>query len=233
MMKCIIVDDEPLAREIMEAYVEKVPFLRLIASCKNAFEALDKIQQDKPDLIFLDIQMPDLNGIQFYESLVYKPLVVFTTAYSDYAVSGFDLDATDYLVKPFSFDRFMKAVNKARNHQQNEKSGETGEFRRKFMFVKDGVKIVRVPYDDILYFEGMKDYVKIVMNDKFILTLISMQHMADKLPKDMFVRVHRSFIVSIPKIEKIEKNRVVISDKWIPVGNSYKNLLTDALGQIN
>lgn len=232
-MKCIIVDDEPLAREIMESYVEKVPFLRLIASCKNAFEALDKIQQEKPDLIFLDIQMPDLNGIQFYESLVYKPLVVFTTAYSEYAVSGFDLDATDYLVKPFSFDRFMKAVNKARTSQQHENTEDLGNSQRKFMFVKDGVKIVRVSYDDILYFEGMKDYVKIVMNNKFILTLISMQNMVDKLPKDMFVRVHRSFIVSIPKIEKIEKNRVVISGKWIPVGNSYKSLLSDALGQIN
>lgn len=232
-MKCIIVDDEPLAREILESYIEKVPFLKLIASCKNAFEALDKIQQEKPDLIFLDIQMPDLNGIQFYESLVYKPLVIFTTAYSDYAVSGFELDATDYLVKPFSFDRFMKAVNKARMNQKNEAPEETGNFRRKFMFVKDGVKIVRVPYNDVLYFEGMKDYVKIVMKDKFILTLISMQHMADKLPNDLFVRVHRSYIVSISKIEKVEKNRVVIADKWIPVGNSYKDLLSDALGQIN
>lgn len=232
-MKCIIVDDEPLAREILESYVEKVPFLKLIASCKNAFEALDKIQQEKPDVIFLDIQMPDLNGIQFYESLVYKPLVIFTTAYSDYAVSGFDLDATDYLVKPFSFDRFMKAVNKARVNQKKEVLEDSGNFRRKFMFVKDGVKIVRVPYDDILYFEGMKDYVKIVMKGKFILTLISMQHMADKLPNDLFVRVHRSYIVSISKIEKVEKNRVVIADKWIPVGNSYKSLLSDALGQIN
>lgn len=232
-MKCIIVDDEPLAREILESYVEKVPFLKLIASCKNAFEALDKIQQEKPDVIFLDIQMPDLNGIQFYESLVYKPLVIFTTAYSDYAVSGFDLDATDYLVKPFSFDRFMKAVNKARVNQKKEVLEDSGNFRRKFMFVKDGVKIVRVPYDDILYFEGMKDYVKIVMKEKFILTLISMQHMADKLPGDLFVRVHRSYIVSISKIEKVEKNRVVIADKWIPVGNSYKDLLSDALGQIN
>ncbi len=233
MMKCIIVDDEPLAREILESYVEKVPFLRLTASCKNAFEALDKIQQDKPDLIFLDIQMPDLNGIQFYESLVYKPLVIFTTAYSDYAVSGFDLDATDYLVKPFSFDRFMKAVNKARNFQQQESGNDNDHERRKFMFVKDGVKIVRVAYDDILYFEGMKDYVKIVMHDKFILTLISMQHMVEKLPKDLFVRVHRSFIISIARIEKIEKNRVVIAGKWIPVGNSYKTILSDALGQIN
>ena len=232
-MKCIIVDDEPLAREILESYVEKVPFLKLIASCKNAFEALDKIQQEKPDVIFLDIQMPDLNGIQFYESLVYKPLVIFTTAYSDYAVSGFDLDATDYLVKPFSFDRFMKAVNKARVNRKKEVSENSGNFRRKFMFVKDGVKIVRVPYDDILYFEGMKDYVKIVMKEKFILTLISMQHMADKLPNDLFVRVHRSYIVSISKIEKVEKNRVVIADKWIPVGNSYTDLLSDALGQIN
>lgn len=233
MMKCIIVDDEPLAREILESYVEKVPFLQLVASCKNAFEALDRVQHDRPDLIFLDIQMPDLNGIQFYESLVYRPQVIFTTAYSDYAVSGFDLDATDYLVKPFSFDRFMKAVNKARTSQQHEAMGEKGNSDRKFMFVKDGVKIVRVSYDDILYFEGMKDYVKIVMHDKFILTLISMQHMVEKLPKDMFVRVHRSFIVSIPKIEKIEKNRVVISGKWIPVGNSYKGILSDALGQIN
>lgn len=232
-MKCIIVDDEPLAREILESYIEKVPFLKLIASCKNAFEALDKIQQEKPDIIFLDIQMPDLDGIQFYESLVYKPLVIFTTAYSDYAVSGFDLDATDYLVKPFSFDRFMKAVNKARMNQKRDTSEDAGNFRRKFMFVKDGVKVVRVPYDDVLYFEGMKDYVKIVMKDKFILTLISMQHMTDKLPNDLFVRVHRSYIVSISKIEKVEKNRVVIDGKWIPVGNSYKNLLSDALGQIN
>ncbi len=232
-MKCIIVDDEPLAREILESYIEKVPFLKLIASCKNAFEALDKIQQEKPELIFLDIQMPDLNGIQFYESLVYKPLVIFTTAYSDYAVSGFELDATDYLVKPFSFDRFMKAVNKARMSQKKETHEENGNFRREYMFVKDGVKIVRVPYDDVLYFEGMKDYVKIVMKGKFILTLISMQHMADKLPSDLFVRVHRSYIVSISKIEKVEKNRVVIADKWIPVGNSYKDLLSDALGQIN
>ena len=232
-MKCIIVDDEPLAREILESYVEKVPFLKLIGSCKNAFEALDKVLQEKPDLIFLDIQMPDLNGVQFYESLAYKPMVIFTTAYSEYAVSGFDLDATDYLVKPFSFDRFIKAVNKARMSQQRDTSEESSNFRREFMFVKDGAKIVRVPYDEVLYFEGMKDYVKIVMKDKFILTLISMQHMADKLPGDLFVRVHRSYIVSISKIEKVEKNRVVITDKWIPVGNSYKNLLSDALGQIN
>lgn len=233
MMKCIIVDDEPLAREILEAFVEKVPFLKLNASCKNAFEALDKIQLEKIDLIFLDIQMPDLNGIQLYKSLKYKPMVIFTTAYSNYAVTGFDLDAVDYLVKPFSFERFLKAVNKACDLKKGISIVEPNETQRKFMFVKDGTKIVKVAYDNILYLEGMKDYVKIVMHDKFLLTLISMRNMADKLPANMFVRVHRSYIISIPKIDKVEKGRVVISGNWIPIGNFYKNQLSDVLGKIN
>ena len=234
-MKCIIVDDEPLARDVLETFTAKVPFLKVLASCKNAYEALEVLQKETVDLIFLDIQMPDLSGIQLYESLTYKPLLIFTTAYSNYAVEGFDLDAVDYLVKPFSYERFLKAVNKAFAvyNQNNVGVARDENPSRDYMFVKDGTKIVKIAYDDILYFEGMKDYVKIVMKDKFVLTLISMQKMAEKLPHDIFVRIHRSFIVSVPKIDSIEKNRVVIAGKWLAVGNSYKDQLTRALGRIN
>lgn len=229
-MKCIIVDDEPLAREILETFTQKVPALEVVASCKNAFEVLDILQKEKIDLIFLDIQMPDLNGIQLYESLNYKPLVIFTTAYSHYAVTGFDLEAVDYLVKPFSFERFLKAVNKA--GEWLKKKTNAPQSHHNFMFVKDGTKMVKVDYEDVLYLEGMKDYVKIVMKDKYIMTLISMQQMAEKLPSEGFIRVHRSYIIPISKIDKIEKNRVVIGGKWIPVGNSFKEKLFDLLGKI-
>jgi len=234
-MKCVIVDDEPLAREVLEAFAAKVPFLEVLVSCKNAYEALEVLQKETVDLIFLDIQMPDLSGIQLYESLTYKPLLIFTTAYSNYAVEGFDLDAVDYLLKPFSFERFLKATNKAFSvyNQQNSSSTKEGEPSRDFMFVKDGTKIVKIAYDDILYLEGMKDYVKIVMKDKFVLTLISMQKMAEKLPKNTFVRIHRSFIASVTKIDSIERNRVLIAGNWLPVGTSYKEQLSRVLRRIN
>ncbi len=235
MMKCIIVDDEPLAREVLETFAAKVPFLKVLASCKNAYEALEILQKEKVDLIFLDIQMPDLSGIQLYESLSYKPLLVFSTAYSNYAVEGFDLDAVDYLVKPFSFERFLKAANKvyALYNRKIDGYSKKEESIRDFMFVKDGTKIVKIAYDDILYLEGMKDYVKIMMKERFVLTLITMQKMYEKLPKDIFVRIHRSFIVSISKIASVEKNHVVIAGKRLAVGNLYKNQLTKALRRIN
>ncbi len=229
-MNCIIVDDEPLARDILEEFAGKVPFLTVKASCQNGFEALQVLQNEKIDLVFLDIQMPDMNGIQLYESLNYRPLVIFTTAYSNYAVTGFDLDAVDYLVKPFSFQRFLKAVNKAYEQLQANQSAASDD-DRDFMFVKDGTKIVRVNFDDILYMEGMKDYVKILLKDKkMVLTLMSMQHMMEKLPKNRFIRIHRSYIVSLSKIEMVEKNRVVIGGKHLPVGSSYKNELMEVLG---
>ncbi len=233
MMNCIIVDDEPLARDVLENFTGKVPFLKMKASCKSGFEALEILRKEKIDLIFLDIQMPDMTGIQLYESLNYKPMVIFTTAYSNYAVTGFDLDAVDYLVKPFAFQRFLKAVNKAYEQMNQREPVATSEFHRDFMFVKDGTKIVKVVYDDVLYLEGMKDYVKIILKEKkIVMPLISMQSMMKKLPKGQFVRVHRSYIASLSKIESVEKNRVVIGGKWLPVGNSYKNLLMDALGRV-
>ena len=228
-MNCIIVDDEPLARDILEEFAGKVPFLTVKASCQNGFEALQVLQKEKIDLVFLDIQMPDMNGIQLYESLNYRPLVIFTTAYSNYAVAGFDLDAVDYLVKPFAFQRFLKAVNKA-YEQFQARQPAMADATRDFMFVKDGTKIVKVNYDDVLYMEGMKDYVKILLKDKkMVLTLTSMQHMMEKLPKNRFIRIHRSYIVSLSKIEVVEKNRVVIGGKHLPVGSSYKNELMEAL----
>ena len=231
MMKCIIVDDEPLARDILMEFTGKVPFLELKASCKNGFEALEILQKEKIDLIFLDIQMPDINGIQLYKSLNYRPMVIFTTAYSNYAVTGFDLDAVDYLVKPFAFQRFLKAVNKA-HEQIKEPRTTVSDTNRDFLFVKDGTKIIKVVYNDILYLEGMKDYVKIVLKEgKMVMPLISMQNIMEKLPAGQFVRIHRSYIVPLSKIETVEKNRVVIAGKWLPVGNSYKNNLMEVLGR--
>jgi DNA-binding LytR/AlgR family response regulator len=225
------VDDEPLARDILLEFTGKVPFLELKASCKNGFEALEILQKEKIDLIFLDIQMPDINGIQLYESLNYRPMLIFTTAYSNYAVTGFDLDAVDYLVKPFAFQRFLKAVNKAHEQLQKPEALISG-VSRDFMFVKDGTKIIKVWYDDVLYLEGMKDYVKIVLKEKkMVMPLISMQNIMEKLPAGQFVRIHRSFIVSLSKIDSVEKNRVVIGGKWLPIGNSYKSNLMEVLGR--
>ena len=227
-MNCIIVDDEPLARDLLEDFTSKVPFLKLKALCKSGFEAMEVLQKEKIDLIFLDIQMPDLSGIQLFQSLAVKPQVIFTTAYHDYAVEGFELDATDYLVKPFTFERFLKAANKAFKiyHVNNTKTDslkQTEENTNKdFLFIKEGTSTVRVNIDEILYIEGLKDYIKIFKKDKFHLTLMTLKAMGEKLPKDKFIRVHRSYIIAVSKIDSIERNRIVIGEKWIPIGDYYK-----------
>lgn len=223
-MKCIIVDDEPLARKILEDFVEKIPFLQLEASCKDAFKAMDILKDNQIDLIFLDIQMPEFSGMQLYHSLHIKPQVIFTTAYSNYAVEGFNVDATDYLVKPFSFERFMKAVIKANDFKSNQISHNSGSnnFSKDFIFIKDGTKTIKLLTSDILFMESMKDYIKVYTTSTTAITLMSMQMMLDLLPSNLFVRVHRSYIVSLSKIDTIQRNRIVIGDKWIPIGNLYK-----------
>jgi len=179
-MNCIIVDDEPLARDLLEDFTSKIPFLKLKALCKNGFEAMEVLQKEKIDLIFLDIQMPDLSGIQLFQSLSVKPQVIFTTAYHDYAVEGFELDATDYLVKPFTFERFLKAANKAFKiyHVNNTKTDSLKQtennIKKDFLFIKEGTSTVRVNIDDIQYIEGLKDYIKIFTKDKFHLTLMTL-----------------------------------------------------------
>ncbi|MCU0445026.1 MAG: LytTR family DNA-binding domain-containing protein [Microscillaceae bacterium] len=228
MIKCIIIDDEPLALDILEDYIQKIPYLKLVKKCGSALEALECLKRESVQLIFLDIQMPDLTGIQFMKALPKMPDVIFTTAYSDYAIEGFNLNAVDYLLKPISFDRFLQAVNKYYDriyNQQNNTSTEeaTEEDGDKFIFVKTEYKIVKVNLKDVLYIEGLKDYIRIVLPQSQLLTLQSMKYMESTLPNKMFVRVHKSYIVSIRHLETIERNKIKVRDKWIPIGNTYRD----------
>jgi len=223
-MNCIIVDDEPLAQEILESYVAKVPDLTLIAKCNNAFEASEALQKNKIDLMFLDIQMPEITGTQFLASLKEKPFVVFTTAYSEFAVEGYELDATDYLLKPIAPDRFLKSVQKVKELYNMKQAGTKPQDEQEYIFVKAEYQTVKIQLADILYIEGLKDYVKIyTKNQGMIMTLMNLKGIHSKLPASTFIRVHRSFIVPINSIERIDRSRIVIGDKRIPIGESYKD----------
>ena len=228
-MNCIIVDDEPLALDLLEDFVSRIPFLELKAICKNGFEAANAIRNQKVDLIFLDIQMPDISGIQLLQSLTEKPQVIFTTAYHDYAVEGFNLDATDYLVKPFTFERFLKSANKAydtfllKNKNTLSTTESSPQVQRDFIFVKEGTSTVKIILSDILYLESLKDYIKIFTPNKTFITLMPLKTMAEKLPKDKFIRVHRSYIIAFSKIDSIQRNRIIIDENWIPIGDQYKD----------
>ncbi|MBC5991372.1 LytR/AlgR family response regulator transcription factor [Pontibacter cellulosilyticus] len=229
-IRCIAVDDEPLALDIIESYISKLPFLELVKTCSSATEAMQVLQEEQVDLMFLDIEMPELTGIQFLNILKHQPLIIFTTAYPHYALEGFNQDAVDYLLKPIPFDRFLKAVTKAQERlQRNGKPTETAaaahpapQQEQDFMFVKADYKTIRVDFRDILWIEGLKDYIIIQTKDQKIITLLSMNKMMEKLPETKFLRVHRSFIVSLQKIDSIEKSRIKIGNKEIPIGEVYK-----------
>lgn len=229
MMMCLIIDDEPLAIELLEDFVSKIPFLKLEKSCSNAFEAMQEIQTKKIDLVFSDIEMPDFTGIEFIKSLEQKPLIIFTTAYSHYAVEGFNLNAVDYLVKPIPFHRFIKAVNRAeeifslKTEQEKVTSEVQTSPKANFIFVKSEYENVKVNLNSIKYIEGLKDYIKIYSDKpKPILTLHSLKAFEGKLPSN-FVRVHRSFIVSLDFIDSVQRNRIVIEKVRIPIGQNYKD----------
>jgi two-component system, LytTR family, response regulator len=229
-MNAIIVDDEPLAIDLLEDFISRIPFLTLTGKCKNAFEAIQAMNTKQVDLVFLDIQMPGINGIQLLQGIDRKPLVIFTTAYAEYAVESYNLNAVDYLLKPFDFERFFKAVNKAYTLFSNRKSNRAVTEVSKtvepagqdFIFVKSDYKTLKINLDDIIYIEGLKDYVKIFTGPKPILTLQSLKSLEEKLPATKFIRVHRSFIVAIQKINSIERGIIRIGDKRIPVGESYR-----------
>lgn len=227
-VRCIAVDDEPLALDIIESYISKLPFLKLVRTCSSATEAMQVLQEEQVDLMFLDIEMPELTGIQFLNILKHQPLIIFTTAYPDYALEGFNQDAVDYLLKPIPFDRFLKAVTKAQERlQRNGKATEAPQHappapEHDFMFVKADYKTIRVDFKDILWIEGLKDYIIIQTKDHKIITLLSMNKMMEKLQDSKFLRVHRSFIVSLQKIDSIEKSRIRIGNKEIPIGEVYK-----------
>ncbi|SIT82314.1 LytR/AlgR family response regulator transcription factor [Pontibacter indicus] len=230
-IRCLAVDDEPLALDIIESYVSKLPFLQLVKTCSSATEAMQVLQQEQIDLMFLDIEMPELTGIQFLNILKHQPLIIFTTAYPNYALEGFNHDAVDYLLKPIPFDRFLKAVTKAQERMlRSSKAPEVVVAapapqvpEQDFMFVKADYKTVRVGFADILWIEGLKDYIIIQTKDQKIITLLSMNKAMEKLPESRFMRVHRSFIVALHKIDSIEKGRIRIGNKEIPIGEVYKD----------
>lgn len=233
MIKTIIVDDEPLALDILEAFVSKMPNLQLIAKCENAFEANEVLQNQKVDLMFLDIQMPQLNGVDFLKSLANPPCVVFTTAYPEFAVEGFELNAVDYLVKPISMDRFMKAVNKVAEKLAAKLESEEPASTDQFFFVKADKKLVKINFDDIVYIEGLKDYVIIKNETNRVITLQTMKSLEDKLPPQTFRRIHRSFIVNMNKIQALDGSVVEVMEKGqvkhLPIGKNYRDELLELI----
>jgi two-component system LytT family response regulator len=220
-MKAIAIDDEPIALEIIKAHAAKVPFLDLTALFTDAFKALDYLQRESVDLIFLDIKMPDISGIDFFNSLSRKPLVIFTTAYTEHAVTSFELDAVDYLLKPFSLARFIKGCNKAFELYNFRNAAEPADH----LYVKTGYEQLKVPYDDILYLEAAGNYVTFVLKNGSILSRSTFNEAVDLLPADKFVRVHRSYIAAVSKIDKVERHQVTINKLKIPVGEAYSQNL--------
>lgn len=225
MIPCIAIDDEPLALKQIVNYIDKTPFLTLIAQFESALEAVSFLQESEVSLMFVDINMPDLNGMDFVKSLNNPPKVIFTTAYSEYALEGFRVNAVDYLLKPIGYSQFLKASEKAKDWIQF-KEGENTEVHGndKFLFIKSEYKILRINLSDIKYIEGMREYVRIhLTNEKPVMALMSMKKMEEFLPNAKFMRVHRSFIVSLGKITTIERNRIVFDEKtYIPVSEQYK-----------
>jgi two-component system, LytTR family, response regulator len=231
-LKCVIVEDEPLARNLMIDYVSKVPYLTLIEACSNPLKALEVLRVHQIDLLFLDIQMPEITGINFLKTLQKKPLVILTTAYSEYAIESYELDVVDYLLKPITFDRFLKAVDKANqraSHPQPVSVTRPGELPTPFVFVKDGTKLVKVMWDEILYVEGLKDYVTIHTRTQKVITLQRLKTLETQLPADRFVRVHHSYIIAIKAIDAIHKGEVQIGNAMIPISDSYKKAFRDII----
>lgn len=232
MIKVLIVDDEPLAQDVIETYVHKVPELQLVGTCKNAIEASSKLKNESIDLIFLDIQMPQLSGIDFLKSLTKKPLVIITTAFSDYAVEGFELNVVDYLLKPISFNRFLLAINRiidSKAPSVNEAISKESNNKDSYFFVKADKKMVKINHTDILYIEGLKDYVIIKLAKSRLVTLQTMKSLEDKLPSEIFKRIHRSYIVNLDKLEAIVGNTVEVREGEqqikLPIGKNYKDEL--------
>jgi two-component system, LytTR family, response regulator LytT len=232
MVKTIIIDDEPLALQLVEDYVLKTPGLELAGKFDSSLDALEFINNSKVDLVFLDIQMPDLNGIEFARSLERGLKIIFTTAYPNYALEGFRVDAVDYLLKPFSYEEFLKGVNKAiKLIKLEEKAPSLIESNSEFLFLKSEYKIKRINFGDILYIEGLKDYIKVYTQNepKPVLSLTSLKLLESKLPSSMFMRVHRSFIVNLQKISTIERSRIIFGKTYIPVSDQYKDKFQEYL----
>ena len=236
-LKCILVDDESLARKLLTSYIVKIPELELVATCENALQAKAALQKQAIDVMFLDIQMPDLTGIELLKMLKHKPITILTTAYSEYALEGYQLEVIDYLLKPISFERFILAVDKAReyldlkklqsnqNTQQTEPTNEEPSntlIHKDYFFVKADYKIIKIIFDEIFYIEGLREYVRIHTQAQKVITLLSLNKLESVLPKNKFFRIHRSFIINLDKIQEIQGNMVVVDNQSLTVSKSQK-----------
>ena len=231
-LSCLIVEDEPLARSLMVDYVGKVSNLTLVDACSNPLDALEVLRKNSIDLLFLDIQMPEITGLSLLKALNKKPLVILTTAYSQYALEGYEHDVVDYLLKPITFERFLRAVEKASlrasgsqpvivNREPREAAAQP------FVFVKDGTKLVKINWDDILYVEGLKDYVTIHTRQQKVISLQRLKSLEEQLPSDQFIRVHHSFIVALKAIDAIHKGEIQIGQALIPISDTYRKSFKD------
>jgi len=232
IVNCLVADDEPIAREIIQNYCAHLPELKVVASCSNALEAKAVMQQHKIDILFLDINMPVLDGISFLKTIQHKPQVIFTTAYKEYAINAFDLAAVDYLLKPFSLERFIVAVDKALERLNKVTSAAfiSEDKKDDFIFIKTDSKIYRVLYNDIVYAEASGNYTKIVTTQQTLMPAITFSGFEQQLPSSLFIRVHRSFIINKSHITHIEGNRVFVNNIEIPIGINYKEAFLKALG---
>lgn len=234
MIKAIAIDDEPLALQLVSGYIKKTPFFEFCGAYENPLAAFEIINKEDIDLIFLDIQMPDISGTEFVRSMPSGPKVIFTTAHEKYAIEGYKLDVIDYLLKPFGYEEFLKASQKALKIIESENKGENSiTASSDFLFLKSEYKIKRINFDEILYIEGLKDYVKIYIKNepKPILSISSLKALELKLPDDKFMRVHRSFIVNLSSISTIERSRIVYGKIYIPVSDQYKNRFQEYLNK--
>lgn len=233
MLKCIAVDDEPLALDLLEDNISKVPFLKLAALCSNPIEAMNFLQNETVDLIFLDIQMPGLTGLQFIKTMSVKPMFILITAYEKYALEGYELDVVDYLVKPVSLERFIKACNKALELHQLKLKKATSSETPAYFFINADYSLVKVVFSDIMFIEGLKDYLKIHLKSstKPLVARLTMKAIEEQLPSNTFIRVQKSFIVSKDYITSVRKNSVFIDDIEIPVGDNYKDAINSLIGK--
>lgn len=230
ILSCAIIDDEPLAAELLASYVSKTPGLRLAGVYESAVTAMRELRERPVDLLFLDIQMPELSGLEFATLLPKDTRIIFTTAFDRYAIDGYKVDAADYLLKPVSYDRFAASVNKVIEWFETNERRKTAA-RDRFVYVKSEYKLIRLDFDDILYIEGLKDYVKIYFEAprKPVLSLVNMKRVEDCLPSPQFMRVHRSFIVNMAKVSMVDRGRIVVGDVFIPVSESYKGQVQEYL----
>lgn len=231
MLNCLIVDDEPLSLDVLERYISDIPDLHLAGRCPDAFEAMKMLEEKDVDILFLDINMPRLSGINMLKSMRVTPEVVFTTAYPEFAIEGFELEVLDYLLKPISFERFVKAVQKARVKISGHSLGKAPQ--GDFVIIKTGKKIHKISYDEILYVSGMGDFLKVHTNSKTHISSTTLKHFLSLLPPDRFVRIHKSYVISLRAFKYLEGNRVFLEDAELPMGSTYRDSLLKLLGSHN